>query len=183
MAGGSILFSGCPWCHDSVIPTSFLLSTLRTNWWNLTKFAYALILTRSRLGLIRISFHQIVTRIMALYDPWFLSDFRSRSISWERIDRVWSNFAYALILTRSRLGLLLVNFHQTVTELWPLMSLDLLCIYIDIDNIYVKIVTHQFLSNSNRINCPCQNSVSSQYLENELMEFDQLLHMHWYYKV
>ena len=35
-----------------------------------------------------------------------------------------SNFGYALILTRSRLGLLGDNFCQFVTELWSLMIHD-----------------------------------------------------------
>ena len=75
------------------------------------------------------------------------------SIYWERIDKIWPNFAYALILTKSRLGLLRVNFHQIVTELWPLMI-------------------HDF----------CRNFVSPQYLKNEWMEFDQNLVMHWYWQ-
>ena len=60
--------------------------------------------------------------------------------------------AYALILTRSRLWLLGVSIHQKVTELWPLMIYDF-----------------------------CQNFVSTQYLENELMEFDKILHLHWHW--
>ena len=50
------------------------------------------------------------------------------------------SFAYALTLTRSKLGWLRVNFCKYVTHLWPLV---------------VKI-----------------------YLVNEMMEFDQILHMH-----
>ena len=83
--------------------------------------------------------------------PWFQLHFRS--ISWEQNDGIWPNFAYALILTISRLGFFCVNFHQIVTELWPLMI-------------------HDF----------CQNFVSAQYLENELMKFDQIMHMHWYWQ-
>ena len=77
-----------------------------------TNFGYALILTRSRLGLLHINFSQIYNRVIAL-------DIRIcfRSITWEWIDGIWPNSAYALILTRStRLGILRVNFHQIVTE-------------------------------------------------------------------
>ena len=34
-----------------------------------------------------------------------------------------SNLAYALILTRSRLRLLNVNFSKSITKLWPLVDL------------------------------------------------------------
>ena len=60
---------------------------------------------------------------------------RFRSISWERIDGIWPNLTYALMLTRSRMRCWSVNFHQIVTELWPLM-----------------------------IHHSCQNFVSAQYL-------------------
>ena len=42
------------------------------------------------------------------------------------MDRVSPNFAHALILTRSRLGLLLVIFRKFVTELWPLIDVRIL---------------------------------------------------------
>ena len=66
---------------------------------------------------------------------------------------LWTNwwnlieFSYALILTRSKFGLLRVNF---ATELLPLITV--------------------------RISFPL---VSAQYLGNKLMEFVQVLHMHW----
>ena len=43
------------------------------------------------------------------------------------------------------------------------------------------IVTHQFSSIYNREMALewCRNLVFAQYLENKLMEFDQILHMHW----
>ena len=44
-------------------------------------------------------------------------------ISCEWIDGIWQNFAYALILTSSRLGLLRVIFRQFAVEVWPLWSL------------------------------------------------------------
>ena len=88
-------------------------------------------------------------RVMALDDPWFFSESRFRSISLERIDGIWPNFGYALMLTRSRLGLLRINFHKFITELWPLIDVRILfplnilrtnwwiltkiCICIDID--------------------------------------------------
>ena len=38
------------------------------------------------------------------------------------MDRILPNFVYALISTRSRLGLLHVIFFNFVTELWPLID-------------------------------------------------------------
>ena len=63
----------------------------------------------------------------------------------EQIDRISSKFVYALMLTRSRLGLLPVIFQKFVTELWPLIdvrrkdeyNLTNFCICINIDKIYV----------------------------------------------
>ena len=46
------------------------------------------------------------------HGPWFMSDFCFRSISWERIDGFWQNFADTLISARSRLGSWHVNFLQ-----------------------------------------------------------------------
>ena len=37
------------------------------------------------------------------------------------IDGIRPNFAYALMLTRSRLGLLCVSFCEYTTQLWPLV--------------------------------------------------------------
>ena len=54
-------------------------------------------------------------RVMAL--DWCQNSFRS--VSWERIDRIWPSFAYALILTTFRLELFCVNFHKLIT--WPLI--------------------------------------------------------------
>ena len=52
--------------------------------------------------------------VISSYHP---SLFHFRSISSEQIDRILPNFVYALIFTRSRLGLLPVIFHKFVTEL------------------------------------------------------------------
>ena len=48
-----------------------------------------------------------------------MSDFRFRSISGDQIDSIIPNFVFALILTRSRLGLLRVIFRKFITEVWP----------------------------------------------------------------
>ena len=56
------------------------------------------------------------------YGPWLMSEFRFRSISWERIDRIWPNFVCTSTLTRSSLGLLPVIFRKILTELWPLID-------------------------------------------------------------
>ena len=49
------------------------------------------------------------------YGPWLSSEFYFPSISCEQIDEIWLNFVYALTLTRSRLGLLGVNFRKFIT--------------------------------------------------------------------
>ena len=72
------------------------------------------------------------------YDPWLLSKFCFCSIACERISGMLSNFVYALTLTRSRLGLLHVNFRR---------------------------FNNRFMVRYYR-----QNFVSTEYLENELME-------------
>ena len=84
--------------------------------------------------------------------PWCWLHFHS--IFWELIDGIWPDFAYALILTRSRFGLS-ISMH-----------------------------TRQFLLIYNRVMAldSCRNFVSAQYLKNKLMEFDQILHMHWYWQ-
>ena len=53
-------------------------------------------------------------------------------------------------------------------------------ICIDIDKIYIGIAKHQFSLIYNRVMALewCQDFLSAQYLENELMEFDQVLHVH-----
>ena len=54
-----------------------------------------------------------------------MSDFGFNSICCELNDRISSNFLCALILTRSRLGLLSIAFHKFVIELWPLVDVPL----------------------------------------------------------
>ena len=91
-----------------------------------------------------------------------MSEFYFHSISWEQIYWIWPNFAYALILTTSRLGLLHISFHEFIRELWPLIDVGILfplnilrpnwwnltkffhiCIYIG--KIQDGIITHLFL--------------------------------------
>ena len=43
------------------------------------------------------------------------------NILWEKNDGIWSNFAYALTVTNSRLKMLPVNFRKFTTKLWPLI--------------------------------------------------------------
>ena len=74
-------------------------------------------------------------------------------ISSEGIDGFWQSFAETLILTRSRLGLLGVNIHQYVIELWHLMIFSW-----------------------------GQNFVSAQYLEKEWKDLDKILYIHWYWQ-
>ena len=59
-----------------------------------------------------------------------------------------------------------------------------LCICIDIKNVYIRIATCRFPQTYNRVmalDC-CQNFVSAQYLENKVLDFDQILHMLWYWQ-
>ena len=57
--------------------------------------------------------------------PWFVITFRFHSISWEQMYQIWPSFAYPLKLTRSRFGLLRVNFPKFITELWPLVDVGI----------------------------------------------------------
>ena len=66
----------------------------------------AFILTRSRFGLLPVIFRKFVTELWPLIDVRF----HFGSILLDQIDRISSNFVYALILTRPRLGLLSVIF-------------------------------------------------------------------------
>ena len=61
----------------------------------------------------------IFANLKQSYHPWLLSKFCFYYISSERINGIWSDFAYALTSTRSRLGVLHVNFCKFTTELWP----------------------------------------------------------------
>ena len=55
--------------------------------------------------------------------PRFFGGYRELMLkSWELIDRIWPNFVYALILTRSRFGEWPSIFCKLVTKLWPLID-------------------------------------------------------------
>ena len=104
----------------------------------------------------------IFTNLQHGYGPWLLSKLFFHSISCEQIDGIGSDFACALSLTRSRLGLLQVNF-ANIQQFWPLAVFDLLfplkilwtnwwnlikfCTCIYLDQIYVGIVMRQFFTN------------------------------------
>ena len=94
----------------------FVLCSIFSEWIDgiCSNFAYALTLTRSRLGLFNLNFCKFTTELW----PLLLSEFHFFSISCERIDRIWSNFAYVVSL--SMLGLLHVNFCKFTT----VMALD-----------------------------------------------------------
>ena len=164
---------------------------MRMNWWYLTKVCISIDTSKVWVGIVTCRFLQIYN------GPWFLSEF---TISWERIDGFQPNFAYILVLTRSRLVLLHVNFCKFIKELRPLidvrtsLSLNILntnwwistkfCICIDNDKILVGIVTCQLPQLYKRVMALdwCQNFVSAQYLEYKWLDFDQILHMHWYWQ-
>ena len=57
----------------------------------LAKFAYVLMLTRSRLGLLHVNFLEYTTQLWAMV---YMSKNHFRSISCERIDGIGSNFTY-----------------------------------------------------------------------------------------
>ena len=102
------------------------------------------------------------------YGPKFSSEFCFHSISWERIDRMRANFAYALTLIISRFGiitcisilaniqLMALGYSQNfvfvqylVIELMEFLLM--FCICTDEDQIYVGIVMHQFSLIYNRV--------------------------------
>ena len=130
------------------------------------------------------------------YGPWFTPKFCFISISWEQIDRISTNFIYAFILTRSSLRLLHVIFRSFVPELWPLIyakisfPLNILrtngqnftkfYICIHNDKIYIGIVTRHISHICTRVMALDlrKNFVSTQYLENKLTKFHQILYMH-----
>ena len=199
---------------------SFPLNILRMKDWTIfdqiwfwPNFAYALLLMTSSLGLFRVHF----PNLLQSYGTWMTSECRFRSISWVWKNEFWLSFAHALLLTtsahalllttsslgllltltltRSRLVLLHINFCNCLTELLPLIDVKIslplnilrnswqnltkFCICIDIENMYVGIVTHQFSQINNRVMALdwCWNFDSAQ-----LIEFDQILHMHWYWQ-
>ena len=47
-------------------------------------------------------------------------------ISTKYLNEIWPSFAYALMLTRSRLELLLLNFRRFTTQLWPWVIVKIL---------------------------------------------------------
>ena len=78
-----------------------------------------------------------------------MSEFCSRSISLEQMDRLGLNFVYAFILARSMLELLPVIFPKFVTELWPMIDIRISFLLNilgtnHIDKIYAGIVTCHF---------------------------------------
>ena len=101
------------------------------------------------------------------------------------------NFIYAIILTRSSLGLLHVIFRKFVLELWPVIYAKISFLFnilrtngqtftkfyicIHIDKIYVGIVTHHFSHICTGVMALdlLQNFVSVQYRENKWTDFDQ----------
>ena len=56
------------------------------------------------------------------YGLWLTSEFCFRSISWDRMDRIWPEFVCSSTLTRSSLGLLLIIFRKILTDLQPLID-------------------------------------------------------------
>ena len=63
---------------------------------------------------------------LSLIPSWHDYGFHFRSISWDQTNGIGLNFVYALILTRSRLGLLKCQFSQIYNELWSLIDVGIL---------------------------------------------------------
>ena len=61
-----------------------------------------------------------------------------RSISWERIDGIIPNLAYALTFARSTLGLLRVNFLKYATRLWPLIIVKIVKILFPLNILWMN---------------------------------------------
>ena len=102
-----------PLIDFKIFRISLPLNIYRTNWSNLTKFWICIVSDKIWVGIVTRQFLQT-------YGPWLMSAFRFRSISWERIHGIWPSFSCAMVLTRSRMGLLHVSFRKFMTELWPL---------------------------------------------------------------
>ena len=103
--------------HNRVMPLVivkvwFPLNILWMYWWNLIKFCMCI-----DLNLITDWYASIFANLQQNYGPWCCQNFVSTQYHFEQY---WSNFAYALIITRSRLGLLCVKF----CNLQQIMALD-----------------------------------------------------------
>ena len=151
------------------------------------KFAYGLVVTSSRLRLLRENSCKFIT-VMAL--EW-CQDF----VSTQYFENKFMEFGQVLHMHWywQHLG---CDFDKFITELWPLIGVRILfplnilgtnwwnltkfCVCIAIDKVLVGInFTHQFSLIYNRD--WCQNFVSAQYLDNKLMVFYQILQMHLYW--
>ena len=206
--------------------------------------------------------HKCNCNVQGLVDATAMSKWTGcppvRSISWENFDGFWQNFAYALILTTSSLGLLSIHFHQFVAELRPLNDVRisscvwrnkfwpnfaymhwywqhlawdcLVLIFVNSVQSYGPWMTsikyrvmaiewrqsfvfhsvswawidgfwptfaHTLILTASSLGLWSvhfrdslqsyglewrQNFVSAQYLVNEGMDFDQILHIHWYWR-
>ena len=115
--------------------------------------------------------------------PWFLPNTSFPLDILRQID--WLNFAYTF--TRSRVGLLCVNFRQFIYGPWLLLEFCFRSIWWEqIDGIWPYFAYALMLTKSSlgllRINfckfttewwpLTCQNFVSAQYLDDKSMEFD-----------
>ena len=116
----------------------------------------------------------------------------------------WTNqwnfvlFCICIDINQIHVGFLCVKFCIFPIELWSLIIVKILfppnidweriegirpnfrrCI--DVDKIEIGIVTQRLSQLYNTVIALgyCQNFVSAQYLVQELMEFNQVMHMHW----
>ena len=114
------------------------------------------------------------------------------------MNRILPNFIYALILTRSRLELLLIIFRAFVPVLWPIIYAKIsfpfnilrtngrnstkFYIWIRIDKIYVRNVTHHFphLCTREMAVHLSQYFVSVQYLENKDKIYVGIVNCHFF---
>ena len=133
---------------------------------------------------------------------WCQNFISTHSKSWEQTDGIWPQFAYALILARSTLGCY-PSIFANLYKLWPLIdviisfplnilyflrtnrwNLAKFCIFIYNGETLFGSITHQFSQINNRVIALdwCLIFVSAQYLENQLMEDDKILHMHCYWQ-
>ena len=102
---------------------SFLLNTF-VSWEQMDRispnFKYALILTRYKLGLLRIFFPHICNRVMPFYS-------HQNFLSAKYLEYKWTDFhkilIYAFTLTRSKKGLLHIILRTFVTEYWPFIHI------------------------------------------------------------
>ena len=127
-------------------------------------------------------FRLIFNRVMALdlcKNVFFLNIFRTNG--WMLIN--YCVYIFALVYTRSMLYLMHVIFGQRLTELWPLIDqiLHMHWYWQDVDlDAWTIFFVH--FSTELRPLIGVEISFMYKYRVDQLMDFDKILQMHWYWQ-